>query len=55
MLHGSRAINKVHTLYRQYHSSVAALPLVTLVAIQQQTRDYLLVHGLISGRDEDNA
>ena len=35
------AINKLHTVYWQYHSFVVALPLVptALVAIQQQTRD----------------
>jgi len=39
--YGSCVINILHTVYWQYHSSVAALPLVpaALVAIQQQTRD----------------
>ena len=39
--YGSCVINILHTVYCQYHSSVAALPLVpvALVAIQQRTRD----------------
>ena len=39
--YGSCVISILHTVYCQYHSSVAALPLVpaALVAIQQQTRD----------------
>ena len=39
--YGIRAINKLHTVYWQYHSSVSALPLVptVLVTIQQQTHD----------------
>ena len=57
--YGSCTINILHTVYWQYHSSVAVLPLMpaALVAIRQQTRDicqyklcnlYVLNHSTIT-------